>query len=70
MDFDSGQLVQIAGNATIDHDSTERAHDAGALRLLHVRIDVVRRLTGVMALRWGREAQLSPHLVATGEWRD
>ncbi|MBA4742974.1 MAG: pyridoxamine 5'-phosphate oxidase family protein [Azoarcus sp.] len=68
VDFDGGQLVQIAGAATIDHDSPERAHYAGALRLLHVRIDVVRRLTGVMALRWGREAELSPHLVATGEW--
>lgn len=62
--------MQVAGTATIDHDSPERAQYAGALRLLNVRVDVVRQLTGVMALRWGQEAELSPHLVATGEWRD
>lgn len=68
VDFDGGQLVQIAGTATIDHDSPELAHYAGALRLLRVRIHALRRLTGAMPLRWSKPAELSPHLAATGEW--
>lgn len=68
VDFDGGQLVQIAGTATIDHDSPELSHYAGALRLLYTRIDTVRRITCAMPLRWSQETELSPHLAATGEW--
>ena len=68
VDFDGGALVQIAGTATIDHDSPELAHYAGALRLLRVRILAVRRLSGAVPLRWSKPAELSPHLAATGEW--
>lgn len=68
VEFDDGQLLQIVGTATIDHDSPERAHYAGALRLLRIRIDTVRRITGAMPLRWSQAVALSPHLAATGEW--
>jgi uncharacterized protein len=68
VDFNGGELLQIAGTATIDHDSPELAHYAGALRLLRVRIHAVRRLTGAVPLRWSTPAEQSPHLAATGEW--
>ena len=68
MDFEGGALLQIAGTATIDHDSPELAHYAGALRLLRIRIHAVRRISGAMPLRWSAQAEQSPHLAATGEW--
>jgi predicted pyridoxine 5'-phosphate oxidase superfamily flavin-nucleotide-binding protein len=68
IDFAGGNMLQIAGSAAIVFEGPELASYAGALRLLQVSVASVRQSGGALPLRWSAEAELSPHLHATGEW--
>lgn len=67
MDFDSGDLLQLAVRADIVWDGPALAGFVGAQRLLRMRVLQVLRRPGALGLRWG-DAQLSPVLEATGAW--
>ena len=67
IDFASGDLLQLAVAAEIVWDGPEVAAFEGAERLLRLRVTAALRRPAALPLRWG-EAELSPHLVATGHW--
>jgi ferredoxin-NADP reductase/predicted pyridoxine 5'-phosphate oxidase superfamily flavin-nucleotide-binding protein len=52
VDFETGNLLQITGKATIDFDSGEIARYPGAQRLVTVEIEEVVLLKGVLPIRW------------------
>jgi uncharacterized protein len=68
MDFDNGDLLQVAARGEIVHEGTEVRAFEGAQRLLRFQVESALRLPKALPLRWGA-AQLSPVLEATGAWR-
>ncbi len=67
LSFETGDLLQVAGDVTIDFDSTELHAFAGAERVWHldVRQFVLRR--AVLPLRFN-SGEPSPNSLATGSW--
>jgi uncharacterized protein len=57
VDFSSGSLLQISGQATIDWESDTVAREPGARRLVNIDIDAVIELPGALSLRWDEDAQ-------------
>lgn len=68
MNFDTGDLLQVAARGEIIHDGLEVEAFQGAQRLMRLHVVSALRLNAALPLRWG-EAELSPVLEATGAWR-
>jgi predicted pyridoxine 5'-phosphate oxidase superfamily flavin-nucleotide-binding protein len=68
MDFDTGDLLQVAARGEIIHGGPEVEAFHGAERLMRFHVVSALRLPAALPLRWG-EAELSPVLEATGAWR-
>lgn len=67
IDYESGDLLQVAARGEVLHDGPEVRAFQGAQRLMRFHVASVRRLPGALPLRWGA-AELSPVLEATGSW--
>ncbi|ROZ79601.1 pyridoxamine 5'-phosphate oxidase family protein [Ramlibacter sp. WS9] len=68
IDFDNGDMLQVAARGEIIHDDAEVLAFEGAQRLLRFQVVSVLRWPSALPLRWG-EAEMSPVLAATGSWR-
>ncbi|WP_076998690.1 pyridoxamine 5'-phosphate oxidase family protein [Variovorax sp. KK3] len=68
VDFERGDLLQVAATAEVVWDGPELDSFEGAERLLRMRVVSARRAAGALPLRFG-PASLSPFLEATGRWR-
>ncbi len=55
--FETGSLLQLTGNATIDWDSDDLSAFPGARRLITLNIDEVVELSGAIGLRWQVDAE-------------
>ncbi len=69
IDFDNGDLLYLAVKAEIVWDGPELRAFEGAQRLLRFTVLQMRRVEGVLPLRWGA-AELSPALAGMGRWPD
>ncbi|MBB3610798.1 pyridoxamine 5'-phosphate oxidase family protein [Rhizobium sp. BK602] len=70
-DFDSGELLQLTGDAKLILDSPEIASFDGAERLWRFTPRKIVRRPGALPLRWKfREDGWSPHSLMTGRWND
>ena len=69
LDFASGHLLSLAGNAEVEWDGPEIASFAGAQRLLRFRVDEGVWIENAVPLRWSAP-QWAPQLPATGSWED
>jgi len=67
IDFERGDLLQLAVTAEVLWDGPELAAFAGAERLLRMQVVSVLHRTAALPLRWGQAAP-SPFLAATGRW--
>lgn len=67
IDFDTGDLLQLAVTAEVIWDGPELAAFEGAERLLRMRVVAAIHRPAALPLRWG-PAQLSPFLAGTGNW--
>lgn len=67
IDFESGDVLQIAGHTSLILDGPEVARFEGAQRLWTVTVEQVVRRTAALALRW-QFAGFSPHSLAMGCW--
>lgn len=71
VDYRSGDLLQMTGDAGVIFDSPEVAAFQGAERLWTFRARRIVRRRGVLALRWTfREDGWSPSSLITGDWAD
>jgi predicted pyridoxine 5'-phosphate oxidase superfamily flavin-nucleotide-binding protein len=68
VDFDTGDLLQVAARGEVIPDGPEVEAFQGAQRLMRLHVMSALRLPAALALRWS-EAELSPVLEATGAWR-
>jgi predicted pyridoxine 5'-phosphate oxidase superfamily flavin-nucleotide-binding protein len=68
MDFDTGDLLQLAARGEVIHDGPELEAFQGAQRLMRFYVVSALRLPAALPLRWS-EAELSPVLETTGAWR-
>lgn len=55
VDFESGSLLQLTGNTTIDWDSDEIAQFPGARRLVTLEVDEVVEKRSAVGLRWSSD---------------
>ncbi|MBP2297172.1 2Fe-2S iron-sulfur cluster-binding protein [Azospirillum rugosum] len=70
VDFESGDLLQMTGDAEVILDSPEIAAFQGAERLWTFRARRIVRRPGALALRWSfRKDGWSPSSLMTGDWR-
>ncbi len=70
-DFETGDLLQMTGDAEIVLSSPEIAAFQGAERLWTFRPRRVVRRRGALPLRWSFRAEgWSPHSLMTGDWRE
>ncbi|HEY0913695.1 MAG TPA: pyridoxamine 5'-phosphate oxidase family protein [Solimonas sp.] len=70
VDFVSGDLLQMTGEAQVILDSPEIAAFQGAERLWSFRATQVLRRPGAMALRWRfQQDGWSPNSLMTGDWQ-
>ena len=67
VDFDSGDLLSLTGEAEVLWDAPELAAFAGAQRLLRFRVEEGRWLERASPLHWSSPVQ-APQLAATGSW--
>jgi hypothetical protein len=67
IDFDTGDLLQLAVTAEVVWDGPALAAFGGAERLLRMQVVSVLHRPAALPLRWS-PAQLSPYLAATGRW--
>lgn len=68
-DFETGDVLQLAGVATVDLDSPEIAAFQGAERLWHFTPQRVIYREGALPLRWTFQANgWSPNSLMTGSW--
>lgn len=67
IDFERGDLLQLAVRAEVLWDGPELAAFAGAERLLRMQVVSVLHRPAALPLRWGRAAP-SPFLAPTGRW--
>jgi predicted pyridoxine 5'-phosphate oxidase superfamily flavin-nucleotide-binding protein len=71
VDFATGDLLQLTGDAEVVVDSSEIAAFQGAERLWRFRPRVVVRRPDALAVRWIDEAGgESPNSLMTGDWND
>jgi hypothetical protein len=69
VDYESGDVLQMTGDAKVVLDSPEIAAFQGAERLWTLRPRRIVRRRGALALRWRpRPGGASPHALATGDW--
>jgi uncharacterized protein len=68
IDYEAGDLLQVAARGETIHDGPELRAFQGALRLMRFDAVSALRLPGALPLRWGA-AEMSPVLEATGSWR-
>lgn len=68
IDFENGDLLYVAADATVIFEGPELKAFAGAERLLQLQIRQVRHVVRSLPLRWGRDVQMSPFLANTGGW--
>jgi uncharacterized protein len=69
VDFETGDLLQLTGDAKVILDSPEIAAFQGAERLWSFRARRVIRRPGALALRWTFEGDgWSPNSLMTGDW--
>jgi hypothetical protein len=61
INFATGDLLQITGKATIDWNP-QHAHDANALRMVNVEIEMVLERPQAISLRWNKHANTTHHL--------
>ncbi len=69
IDFESGDLLSVAGIARIEFDSEEIANFRGAERLVHVVVDHVVRLRAALPARF-EFGEFSPNSLMTGTWAE
>lgn len=70
VDFNTGDMLQMTGEAKVILDSPEIAAFQGAERLWTFKARRVVRRRNALALRWKFEAEgLSPHSLMTGDWQ-
>ncbi|MDL2397815.1 pyridoxamine 5'-phosphate oxidase family protein [Rhizobium mayense] len=70
-DFDSGELLQLTGDAQVILESPEIAAFQGAERLWRFTPRQIVRRPGALPLRWQfRQDGWSPSLLRTGRWED
>ncbi len=67
IDFENGDLLYLAVQASIIWGGPEVDEFKGAQRLLRFKVTAMRRVTGGLPLRWG-VALPSPQLQSTGSW--
>ena len=67
VDFDSGDLLSLTGEAEVLWDAPELLAFAGAQRLLRFRVEEGRWLERASSWRWSSPVQ-APQLAATGSW--
>jgi predicted pyridoxine 5'-phosphate oxidase superfamily flavin-nucleotide-binding protein len=67
IDFETGDLLQLAVTAEVVWDGSEPAAFEGAERLLRMRVVEALHRPAALPLRWG-PTELSPFLEATGTW--
>ncbi|PJI43785.1 pyridoxamine 5'-phosphate oxidase family protein [Ferrovibrio sp.] len=67
VNYDSGDLLQITGQAEIVWDGPEVERFQGALRLLRLRVEEGRILQGALPIRWSQPAY-AMQLLETGSW--
>jgi predicted pyridoxine 5'-phosphate oxidase superfamily flavin-nucleotide-binding protein len=67
IDFTSGDVLSLTGEADVIWDGPELADFAGALRLLRFRVSEGVFIENAVPLRWSAP-ELSPKLAATGSW--
>jgi hypothetical protein len=70
VDFERGDLLQLTGKARIDWDSPEIQDFPGARRLVHVEIDEIVELRGVLPLRWESAGESIRELRVVGKERE
>jgi len=69
VDFETGDVLQLTGDATVDLDAADIAAFQGAERLWHFRPRRIVHRPGALPLRWVFQADgWSPHTLATGSW--
>lgn len=69
IDFDSGDILTITGDARINWDSAAISHFEGAQRLLEFTITKARWIKNSLPVRWGK-AEFSPNSMLTGTWKE
>lgn len=69
VDFDTGDLLQLSGAASVVLDDPEIAAFRGAQRLLRFEPQEGRLIRGVLPMRWS-EPDYAPQLARTGTWED
>lgn len=69
VDFASGDLLSLTGEADVIWEGPELEAFAGALRLLRFRVTEGLAIEDGVPLRWSEPA-FAPQLVATGSWED
>jgi len=69
IDFDSGDMLQLAVDAEVIWGGPEVRAFTGAERLLRFRVRTVRRNVGALPLRWSAPEQ-SPVLARTSTWSE
>lgn len=69
VDFDTGDLLQLSGAASVVLDDPEIAAFRGAQRLLRFEPQEGRLIRGVLPMRWS-EPDYAPQLARTGTWGD
>lgn len=67
VNYDSGDLLQLTGQAEIVWDGPEVESFQGALRLLRLRVEEGRILQGALPIRWSQPAY-AMQLLETGNW--
>ena len=71
VDYESGDLLQMTGDAEVVLDSPEIAAFQGAERLWTFRPRRILRRAGALALRWSfRKEGWSPNSLMTGDWTE
>jgi hypothetical protein len=68
IDFEQGDVLQVAARGEVIHEGAEVAAFEGAQRLMRFEVESALRLPRALPLRWG-PAQMSPVLAGTGAWR-
>jgi uncharacterized protein len=69
VDFASGDLLSLTGDADVLWEGNEVAAFVGAQRLLRFRLNAGVLIENAVPLRWS-EPQPAPQLAATGSWEE
>ena len=67
IDFTSGDVLSLSGEARIIEEGPEVHAFAGAQRLLQIRVEGGSRIEDAIPLRWSAPVE-EPHVLATGTW--